>query len=52
VLPRPALPDDKDVVAVRHVRGGVHCPQVMRQFGHYQEWPVPVVRTVPSAHHR
>jgi hypothetical protein len=26
--------------------------KVLRQFGRYQEWPVPVVHTVPSAHHR
>jgi hypothetical protein len=26
--------------------------RVLRQFGCYQEWPVPVVHTVPSAHHR
>jgi hypothetical protein len=25
---------------------------VLRQFGRYQEWPVPVVHTVPRAHHR
>jgi hypothetical protein len=25
---------------------------VLRQFGRYQEWPVPVVHTVPSSHHR
>jgi hypothetical protein len=26
--------------------------RVLRQFGRYQEWPVPVVHTVPSSHHR
>jgi hypothetical protein len=26
--------------------------RVLRQFGCYQEWHVPVVHTVPSAHHR
>jgi hypothetical protein len=26
--------------------------RVLRQFGRYQEWPVPVVHTIPSAHHR
>jgi hypothetical protein len=26
--------------------------RVLRLFGRYQEWPVPVVHTVPSAHHR
>jgi hypothetical protein len=26
--------------------------RVLRQFGHYQEWPVLVVHTVPSAHYR
>jgi hypothetical protein len=26
--------------------------RVLRQFGRYQEWPVPVVHTVPSPHHR
>jgi hypothetical protein len=26
--------------------------RVLRQFGCYQERPVPVVHTVPSAHHR
>jgi hypothetical protein len=26
--------------------------RVLRQFGRYQEWLVPVVHTVPSAHHR
>jgi hypothetical protein len=26
--------------------------KVLSQFGHYQEWHVPVVHTVPSAHHR
>jgi hypothetical protein len=26
--------------------------RVLRQFGRYQEWPVPVVHTVPSADHR
>ena len=26
--------------------------RVMRQFGLYQESPLPVVHTVPSAHHR
>jgi hypothetical protein len=25
---------------------------VLRQFSRYQEWPVSVVHTVPSAHHR
>jgi hypothetical protein len=26
--------------------------RVLKQFGRYQEWPVQVVHTVPSAHHR
>jgi hypothetical protein len=26
--------------------------RVLRQFGRYQEWLVPVVHTVPSAHYR
>jgi hypothetical protein len=26
--------------------------RVLRQFSRYQEWPVSVVHTVPSAHHR
>jgi hypothetical protein len=26
--------------------------RVLRQFGCYQEWPVLVVHTIPSAHHR
>jgi hypothetical protein len=26
--------------------------RVLRKFGRYQEWHVPVVHTVPSAHHR
>jgi hypothetical protein len=26
--------------------------RVLRQFDRYQEWHVPVVHTVPSAHHR
>jgi hypothetical protein len=26
--------------------------KVLRQFGRYQEWPVPMVHTVPSANHR
>jgi hypothetical protein len=26
--------------------------RMLRQFGCYQEWSVPVVHTVPSAHHR
>jgi hypothetical protein len=25
--------------------------RVLRQFGRYQEWPVPVVHTVSSVHH-
>jgi hypothetical protein len=26
--------------------------RVLRQFGHYQVWHVPVVHTIPSAHHK
>jgi hypothetical protein len=26
--------------------------RVLRQFSRYQEWPMPVVHTIPSAHHR
>jgi hypothetical protein len=26
--------------------------RVLRQFGRYREWPVPVMHTVSSAHHR
>jgi hypothetical protein len=26
--------------------------RVLRQSGRYQQWPMPVVHTVPSAHHR
>jgi hypothetical protein len=26
--------------------------RVLRQFGRYQEWPMPVVHTVSSVHHR
>jgi hypothetical protein len=26
--------------------------KVLRQSGRYQEWPVPMVHTVPSANHR
>jgi hypothetical protein len=26
--------------------------RVLRQFGRYQQWPVPVEHAIPSAHHR
>jgi hypothetical protein len=52
VLPRPPILDDKVVVVVRFVRGGVRRPQGVEAVGRYQEWHVPVVHTVLSAHHR
>jgi hypothetical protein len=52
VLPRPALLDDEDVLLFDMYVEEYAIHRVLRQFGHYQEWPAAVVHTVPSAHRR
>jgi hypothetical protein len=45
VLPIPALLEDEDTLSVRHVCGGVSCPQ-----GDEVVWPLPGVASTCGAH--
>jgi hypothetical protein len=50
VLSRPVLTRSSLLFDMYMEEYAVH--RVLRQIGRYQEWPVPVVHTIPSAHHR
>jgi hypothetical protein len=52
VLLRPVVLDDEVALLFDMYVEEYAVHMVLRQFGPYQEWPMPVVHTVPNAHHR